>query len=123
MGDVMADTCRYCQREVATVCQRPSCRVRRAYAERPTSLLPLEPLDMSESELPEPTITREIDGVTYDITFSAELYRRAECPGLSSWNGREVSTVQATREHSTSGVSSLIGIRVSRVTRANNASE
>jgi hypothetical protein len=57
------------------------------------------------------------------VIWSASLYRRGECAGLSGWDGREVSTVQATREHSTSGVSSLIGIRVSRVTRANNASE
>ena len=51
-------SCRFCGREAQGACQRPSCRVRREYAERPTSLLPPLALDMNVSELPD-VVTRD----------------------------------------------------------------
>jgi hypothetical protein len=77
----MTHTCPFCHRPVAGECRRPSCRVRREYAERQRPLF-IEPLDPDVSELPEPTKSKDD---RYHVVWSGALHRRGLCPGLSSF--------------------------------------
>jgi hypothetical protein len=82
------NTCPFCHRESEGACRRPSCRVRQRYQEtlqeQADSLLPVPVLDPDLNELPEPPTSRVVDGVAYEVLFSAGLYRKGLCPGLSA---------------------------------------
>jgi hypothetical protein len=74
-------TCPFCSRPAEGGCRRPSCRVRREYAERQRPLF-IEPLDPDVSELPEPTKSKDD---RYHVVWSGALHRQGRVPGLSSF--------------------------------------